>query len=452
MNTTNISSTSMSRSIWQAHAMTNQGDDHDSSTGADQPPVPPLASGDDDITLPGGQSDPTLAGPAGSDATLVQPVTPATATGTGAGGGAAIPPSGGEPPMGGGPDDRGSGRPSWLIPAAGGLVAGLVVALGALALFGGDDADAPVATGFTTTIAPETTIEPAAETTIEPAADTTVESVADTVATPETTVAPETTAAPDTTTAPETTVAPAPPTTLSPNGIPVATEGFVRILDQEYPILRVCQSNPMAGFSVTSYAYEEVDGFIDYVERYNDEGSQGGGFGGDGYEIEEFGEFGEEGFGMIVFQGDGGFPVSVNPVFDAEPDQCGSVTATDPTNPEFPITHSIVDVCLGTVYTPVQQDDGSFDVAEAYGYKANTAEYGTFTALPLANGEMFAVDYTAPNSSFGGYDDAATSVTGGDRMVISANVVGNDGGAYAGQSRQLEVTILDGEVRTCPEV
>lgn len=433
---------------WQDRSMTDSGrtnsdgDDLDQSGASAPPPIPPLANdgalrGDDTLD---GPDAPGAAG-AGADPTLVTPV---TAVG-GAGIGGAVPPTGPggtgpQPPAGGGEPPSG-GVPPWLIPAlSGGLVVGLLVVLGFMFLGGDDDT---VTSGVTsTTIAPVTddtvvTSEPAVDTTVPAEPSTTL------AAEPTTTVVPETTTAPDRSVAPDTTAAPAPPTTLSPNGIPVASEGFVRVLDEEFPILRTCLSNPFAGFSVVSYLYED-NGFPEIVERGDDEGSSYGSAFGDSYEIDDFGD---DGFGMIAFQGDSGFPVSVNPASYDYDDCGGSITVTDPTNPEFPVTHSIVDVCFGDVFVFVPQADGSVENVERVGFRGLVAENATFTILPDEAGNI-QFDYSG--NSFGGFAQTGTRTDTADTLQVSATIDGHPDGSYAGQSRAFELTIDQNLVGDCP--
>lgn len=140
----------------------------DSNLPGEEPPVPPIAGGDADPTLPGG-ADPTIAQPS-------QPATPHYTTGPG------VPPdrdlSAGAPLAGGVPADPGAaaaGPPPWLIPSVVGVVAGVVVAIVAFVILSGDDDGDSIASDSSTTLPiSETTITETTETTVPAATETTV--------------------------------------------------------------------------------------------------------------------------------------------------------------------------------------------------------------------------------------------------------------------------------------
>lgn len=325
-----------------------------------------------------------------------------------------------------------------MIGALSALVAALLVALG-FVLLTNDDGDAGGgAADVSTTIEAESSVVPEATTdaTAAPqptaAADTTVDS---TVA-PETTVAPapETSATAVLEPTPDPTVAPAP--NVSPGGIPLATPGFVRILDSEYLIQRTCLSNPFPGYSVTSYLFFDDQGFVEIVERTSDESFQGGSFRGS-YEIEDFGD---DGFGMFFVEGDSAVPISVNPTGFGDEPCAGSLQVTDSSNPEFPIWGAIVDICFGN-YGP---DD-------LLGYRAWMAEGASLTGAANADGTLF-MSYQTIDYDFAGDDPAATTneVAGG--FEIRGTAVGNPGGSYAGQSREILASVDDAQVRECTDV
>ena len=309
----------------------------------------------------------------------------------------------------------------------------MVVALGVFAITRDDDE--PAATdSATTTIVADATAD--TEAVVAPT-ETGGEGEAVTTE-PAATTAPDT-AAPET--APPDTDAPAPDTTLSPSGIPVATDGFVRIIDDEYPIIRTCFANPIVGYTVLSYLYEN-NGFFDIVEWTQDEGADPGGtFAGEGYVVEDFGD---DGFGMLAFQGDGDFPVSVNPAGFGVDECPGSFAVTDATNPDFTENLAIIDICLGDVGT--FDESGEFRVA--FGYAALMTEGATFTALPNADGSLN-LEFDASNASFNGTDPAATTLDFATGFELRGTAVGNPGGANDGESRDILASVAQDFVRIC---
>lgn len=398
--------------------------------GSDLPPVPPVASGS-------GRDDDTLPNPHG-DATLL-PL--ATATGSGSLPPGSIPPGGPTGPgQFGGPGGDTPGRPAWLLPAGVGLVAGLVIALVAVFAFGGDDEPSADDVLVPSTLLVESTVPGVATTLGEPLATTTISPTETTIDPGSATVPPTEPATTEpATTEPATTE---PPPTTSPDGIAAASPGTVRVFDVEYPIVRVCQSTPFVGYSVTSYVYEE-GGLPSFIERWFDEGGVSGVEFFDG-EADELVDFGADGFGAIVFQGDGGFPVSVNPTGTESGPCAGTIVETDPANPDFPTERALLDVCFGTVFAP----DENGEMRESVGYRAVTAEFGIVTALPNA-GASLAVAYSAPDASFGGSDPEAQPSEVDAGLRIDATAVGNPAGSYAGMTRTLEITISDALLRDC---
>ncbi|MEL6890729.1 MAG: peptidoglycan-binding domain-containing protein [Actinomycetota bacterium] len=456
----------------------DQNTPHDPDFGGEEPPVPPLAGGAADPTLPGA--------PGGADPTLVQPATPGPtpgaapggyttgpgyppdpsgATGVGAGmgaaGGGGAYGGGAGGGVGGGGVGGGAGRPAWLLPAAGGLAVGLIVAIAAFLLLRDDGGDDTVASGDvettiaepTTTVATETTVDPAAgatETTVPPA-DTVPETTIDTGGgDTATTVDPggtdagttdqgdtdggdpndpcsagyvEVTALPfdlcaqgDVVTNAQSIMAQFTDITVDgfygptsyakvqelqtafgleptgivdqalldtlqgvvpPNDFKVATEGFVRIGDQEYPIIQTCRTIPFEGqtgsYSVISYAYASEVG-VDVIDRWFDEGGASGVYFGETGPITEL----EFGFGFQLFEGDGSVLISVNPAGEPSDTCLGRVTQLTADGATQTRVHSIVDVCTFEDVTRVQisEDSDILITAEGDGTPSVTVSIG----------------------------------------------------------------------------
>ncbi|MFK8025792.1 MAG: hypothetical protein AB8G26_17680 [Ilumatobacter sp.] len=306
-----------------------------------------------------------------------------------------------------------------MAPALGVLVLGLVAAL-AVVLLTGDDAEAPVSSS------------PVEEPTPSDAGDPPVDSE---VLVPATTIAPTVgSTVPATTEAPE---------VVPPDEVELASPGFVRIFDNELPIVRACLSSPLPGFQITSYVYEDL-GRNDVVEFLIDEGSV---FGRVFDNPGDLTELGDGNFSVEAIEGDEVFDVLVNPTgIEVNAGCLGTSTATDPSNPDFPVTHSIVDVCFGDV--PGFDENGDFDVSN--GYSGVIAEGGRFTALPNAD-SSFNLDYFGPAGSFGAADPRAADLST-TSLVIESNLVGDPGGVFAGLERDVRLEVFDFDVPSCPPV
>lgn len=338
-------------------------------------------------------------------------------------------------------DGEKNGPPSWMLPAAVGLVAALVIALGVV-LLTGDQADAPVASEPATSVVPDTGVT-TAPVVVEPVV--TEPAVTEPVATeaplPDTVPAPEPTDAP----APETTAAPAPETTTAPLAevaVQPARPGFVRIFSDEFPIERICQSSPFPGFGLTTFVFDD-NGVPEVVELGNDEGNEFGLVFGDGYPVIDLGD---DGFGIEAEQGDSVVQVSVNQG-DLFAGPCpGFSTVSNTSTPGFQdVTHAVVDVCLGDV--PRFDDNNEFSVG--FGYRGIIAEGGQFVARPGANGGVFAVDYNGPAGAFNASTDSAMSVDIPNGFQIRADLVGDPNGAFAGETRTVVIDIDESLVETC---
>lgn len=327
-------------------------------------------------------------------------------------------------------DGARTGPPAWVLSAAVGLVVALVIAL-ALVLLTGDEADAPVASEPATSPVPETVV---------PETLVTESSVTDTVV-PDTTPAPEPTDAP----APEPTEAPAPTTPPADPLVQPATPGFVRIFDDEFPIERICESNPFPGFGLTTYVFDD-NGFPEVVELGNDEGNEFGLVFGNGYPVIDLGE---NGFGIEADQGDGAVQVSVNQG-DLVAGPCAGIsTVSNTSSPGFQdVTHAVVDVCVGDV--PRFEENGDFSVG--FGYSGLIAEGGQFVARPSANGATFGLDYTGPAGAFSATTESAASVEGSTGLGIRAELEGDPDGFFAGERRTVVIDIDDALVEPCPSI
>ncbi len=221
----------------------------DSNLPGEEPPIPPIAGGGADPTLPGG-ADPTIAQPA-------QPAEPHYTTGPGVpperDPGAAVPLAGG---VGGGSAAAAGGPPPWLIPAAVGVIAGLVVAILAVVVLSGDDGDDSIASD-SSTIPPVTTVVEGTETTVPVVAETTVPAASDTTVPDATaTTTPEPT---------ESTVPDATATTVASGGDGSSDEpcadGYAEVTALPFGICSQGEVVRNAQFSIALFAPIDVDGF-----------------------------------------------------------------------------------------------------------------------------------------------------------------------------------------------
>lgn len=328
-----------------------------------------------------------------------------------------------------------SGRPAWLLAALGAVVALLVVALGVVLLTSDDDDNSTItADGSTTTEAAADASESTSDSTVA-SESTVVEVVVDTTPAPDT--AAET--LPETTTTevvePDTTEPPTSEPVDTPRDIPIATPGFVWLAGSEYPIQRSCLSNPLPGYSVTSYLFVDDQGVTEIVERSRDGEFQGGFFRG-GHEVEDFDD---DGFGIFFDEGDSSAVISVNPILDSSDECAGTVEVTDPTNPDFPRRSGIVDVCFG-----------NFGPDDTLGYRARIAEETELTGAANADGTLD-MAYSAPSYLFAGEDPAATTTDGDGRLEIRGTVVGTPNSPSPGEVREI-VAFVDQElVRDCTD-
>jgi hypothetical protein len=340
----------------------------DSTSGSEPPPGPGEA---DPANLPPPDPDQTTAMPptdgGGDDATTVQPpVGPAAGMGAaagaaaaggaaGAGGGGAPPPvpPGEEYP----PGDEPVERPPWLLPAAIGLLAVLIIGLIAILASGDDDDDA----GTSTTSAADTSTssEPLFVPigTDETGGSTSTSAQTSTTATPTTVpgttpvTQPPTTAAP---TQPPTTAAPTqPPTTAPPDTEPpdqLPDPGFASVDGQVLQISAACLTRPTADsdLEVASYLVSGSQGRI-VIERWFEASA-------DGVDVELFdtdqrastdtatGDGVDQAF-TATAQGDVTVEVAVNPPSNGVP-SCPDFIETKAEDGSDTHVYSLLDVCV----------------------------------------------------------------------------------------------------------
>lgn len=328
--------------------------------------------------------------------------------------------------------------PRWLIPTIVGVIVALLVAIGVV-LVTGDDASAPVVSEASSS--EPATIEPVASAAPMPTEVPTTEAPTSEVPVTEP-VATETPPTESTTvpalpeeSVPETTAA-----SVNDSVVTTATDGFVRIAGDEFPIERTCVSNPLPGFSVTTHVFDD-NGRPEVVELGIDEGNIFGLVFGEGYDVVDFGD---DGFGMEVQEGDSVFSVSVNPS-GAEPTNCpGEFTISSPRNPDFSMSHAVVDLCFGDV----GRVDAAGEFVTETGYIGIVAEGTRFTARPTAE-DSFAVDYTSVGGTGFTSDESTVSFDGPLGLQIRATLIGVAEGASAGQPRDVEIDIDESLVETC---
>lgn len=324
----------------------------------------------------------------------------------------------------GGDADPGGGH--WMIPAAIGVVLGVVIAVIGVALTrSGDDT---VASG--TGAPPDGTTEVVSETVVA------TDPVTDTTAPPATTVVPSphptSTAAADTT--PPSSAAPAatapPPSTTDPATAPVTgplPDGFVRMGASQYPIERTCITKPFApkseGFVVFSYLFRDEDGAPQIVDHwFDDEGVTGGSYSDNGVAVQTGYEFlGADEFALTVRRLDGETRVVVNPPADGTGECDGQVATNDSTTPLFTYSRAIVDICYGSQTGPLQ-------------YIGYLAQGGRFRVIPqgdgtatLSYGEPYAVGFLATNATLldvdGGVDALANASSDSYTGIVTKDIL-----------------------------
>lgn len=390
------------------------------------PPTPPATP--PTLAAPGGdptQVQPTTPPnvPADPGATTVQPTTPGPLDAPAGNLPPGMQPPAPPAPPGPGdlpPEEPGSDRPEWLIPAAVAAAIAVVVA-GVVILFALDNDDSDTLATLdtsTTAVVEETTIPPdliATETTVE----------TETTTAPDTTIEPATTLEPTTTLAPTTTAPPStePPATDPPGPTP---PGAVRVAGSEYPINRSCVTFPLAPNSgeiqVTSHLFYIGDTPA-IVERWFDEGASGVTYreGRTSFQVGEPIDL-DEGYSLIATSGAENFEVSVNPAGTAtDCGNSGSIVFANPDgSPQY--THNLVDACAiptgaGFRVIGYGSDLAWVDLDDTSGNYIMTFEDPTF---PTASGPA---DFVADSS------DYSWSATIGDQNI--------------------DVFASDGELRNC---
>ncbi len=337
--------------------------------------------------------------------------------------------------------------PHWMVPAAIGMVLGVVVAVVGVALTrsGNDTVASDVARPPDGTVETIDATDPPPDRSVPVRTAPGTEPIAPETGAPPPTAAAETAAPPPTVaadpSAPASAAPPdtsAPPATAPPAPAGSLADGFVRVGTTDHPIERTCTTLPFAPnggeFVVFSYLFRDEVGAPQIVDHWFDEsGVTGGSYSDNGVHVTAGYEFlGADEFALTLRRLDGETRVVVNPPPDGADECDGRLATNDSATPLFTYTRTIVDICYGSQTGPLQ-------------YIGYLSEGGRFSAIPNGDGTA-TLSYGEPYVvGFRDADAAFQDVAGGADVLANASSDSLTGAL----TKDIALTIRAASIREC---